>query len=95
MFISIILEVISIRNKNNLPLTRETVGTHPIEEVEADEDNIGPAMCIKYVDADKTRFVISIVASCIDHQMYLPICRYEALIEGFLTLVSVLNSVSD
>ena len=69
MFISIILEVISIRNKNNLPLTRETVGTHPIEEVEDDEDNIGPAMCVEYVDADNTRFVISIVASRIDHQM--------------------------
>ena len=58
MFISIILEVISIRNKNNFPLTREAVGTHPIEEVEDDEE-----------DANNRRFVISIVASRIDHQM--------------------------
>ena len=54
MFISIILEVILIRNKNYLPLTRETVGTHQIEEVEDDEDNIGPAMRVEYVDADNT-----------------------------------------
>ena len=42
MFISIIFEVISIRNENNLPLTREIVGTHPIEAVENDENNIDP-----------------------------------------------------
>ena len=52
-------------------------------------------MCVEYVDADNTRFVISIVASRIDHEIYLAIYRYEALIEGFLTLVFVPNSVSD
>ena len=68
MFISIILEVISIRNENNLPLTRGTVRTHPIEVVE-DDKKIGPAMCVEYVDANIRRFVISIAASRIDHQM--------------------------
>ena len=56
---------------------------------------IGPAMCVEYVDANNRRFVISFVASRIDHQIYLAISRYEALIEGFLTHVFVPNSASD
>ena len=56
---------------------------------------IGPAMCVEYVDANNRRFVISFAASRIDHQIYLAISRYEALIEGFLTHVFVPNSASD
>ena len=53
-------------------------------------------MCVEYVDVDNTKFIISIVASRIDHQIQLAISRYEALIEpDFLTLVTVPNSVSD
>ena len=56
---------------------------------------IGPAMCVEYVDANNRRFVISFAAFCIEHQIYLAISRYEALIEGFLTHVFVPNSASD
>ena len=40
-------------------------------------------MRVVYVYSDNTRFLISIVASCIDHQINLAISHYEALIEGF------------
>ena len=47
------------------------------------------------MDANNRIFVISFVASRIDHQIYLAISRYEALIKGFLTHVFVPNSAFD
>ena len=55
---------------------------------------IGPAMCVEYVDANNRRFVISFTASRIDHQIYLAISHYEALIEGFLRHLSLSLSLS-
>ena len=66
MFISIKLDVISVHDKNNFPLTREITGTHPSEEV---EDNRRPTMCVEYIDTDNTIFLIYIFASHIDHQI--------------------------
>ena len=63
MFISIILDVIAIRDKNKFPRTRKTIGTHPIEVVEDDEYNRRPAMCVEYMDANNKRFRISIDAT--------------------------------
>ena len=52
-------------------------------------------MCVEHVDANNRRFVISFTAFRIDHQIYLAISRYEALIEGFLTHGFVSTSASD
>ena len=56
---------------------------------------IGPALCVEYVDSNNRRFVISFAAICIDHQIYVAISCYEALIEGFLSHVFVPNSTSN
>ena len=52
-------------------------------------------MRVEYVYANNTRFQLSIVASSTDHQIKLVISSYEALCEGFPTLVFVPNSVAN
>ena len=62
--------MISIRNKNNFPLTRETVPELTRLKRSKMMKKIGPAMCVEYVDANNRRFVISFDAFRIDHQIY-------------------------
>ena len=47
--------------------------TYTIEEIDDEEENRRLAMSVEYVYADNTRFLISIVASSIDHQIKLVI----------------------
>ena len=69
MVISIILDMISIQDKDNLPWTREKTKTQPIEELGDEEDNMRSTMHVEYVYVDNTQFLLSIAASNTDHQI--------------------------
>ena len=60
-----------------------------IEEIGDEEDNRRSTMCVEYVYADNTRFLLSIAASSTDHQIKLVISRYEALSKSFPIPMSI------